>query len=63
MISIELKKYFQYEAKFNFLKIFHGNFLNNISDYYSRIILLISRAGASTISETKNFILLIFWYQ
>ncbi|MFL2686932.1 MAG: glycosyltransferase [Thermodesulfobacteriota bacterium] len=29
-------------------------FLGNINDYYSRARLLISRAGASTICETKN---------
>ena len=45
----------QYEAKFNFLKYSAKIFLDNISDYYSRTRLLISRAGASTISETKNF--------
>ena len=45
----------QYEAKFNFLKYSPEIFLGNIGDYYSRARLLISRAGASTISETKNF--------
>jgi UDP-N-acetylglucosamine:LPS N-acetylglucosamine transferase len=30
-------------------------FINEINDYYSRTKLLISRAGASTLSETKNF--------
>ena len=44
----------QYEAKFNFLKYSPEIFLDNINDYYSRTRLLISRAGASTICETKN---------
>ena len=44
----------RYEAKFDFLKYSPEIFLDNINDYYSRTRLLISRAGASTICETKN---------
>jgi len=45
----------KYESKFDFLKYSVEIFINEISDYYSRTKLLISRAGASTLSETKNF--------
>ena len=44
----------KYESKFNFLKYSVEIFINEISDCYSRTKLLISRAGASTLSETKN---------
>ena len=46
---------FKYESKFDFLKYSVEIFINEISDFYCRTKLLISRAGASTLSETKNF--------